>query len=98
MHVDERVTEYAVRVARCTREWAGVALGAGPRGGLALIRAARSRALLVGRNFVTPDDVKFVALPALRHRIQLSPEIELEGQQSDDVLRSVLDHVDAPRI
>ena len=98
LHVDERVTEYAVRIARCTRDWAGVALGAGPRGGLALLRAARARALLVGRNFVTPDDVKFVALPALRHRIQLSPDVELEGQQSDDVLRSVLDHVDAPRL
>ena len=98
LHVDERVTEYAVRIARTTREWAGVALGAGPRGGLALSRAARARALVGGRNVVTPDDVKFVALPALRHRIQLTPDIELEGQQSDDVLLSVLDHVDAPRV
>ncbi len=98
LQVDDRVTEYAVRIARTTREWAGVALGAGPRGGLALIRAARARALLEGRNFVTPDDVKFVALPALRHRIQLTPDIELEGQQPADVLLSVLDHVDAPRV
>ncbi len=98
LHVDERVTEYAVRIARSTREWAGVALGAGPRGGLALIRAARAYALVRGRDFVTPDDIKFVSLPALRHRIQLSPEMELEGQRSDDVLRAVLAHVDAPRM
>ena len=98
LHVDERVTEYAVRIARSTREWAGVALGAGPRGGLALIRAARAYALVTGRDFVTPDDIKFVSLPALRHRIQLSPEMELEGQRSDDVLRAVLAHVDAPRM
>ena len=98
LHVDERVTEYAVRIARSTREWAGVALGAGPRGCLALIRAARAYALVRGRDFVTPDDIKFVSLPALRHRIQLSPEMELEGQRSDDVLRAVLAHVDAPRM
>ena len=62
------------------------------------MRLALARALLDGRSFVTPDDVKFVARPALRHRIILSPEIELEGQQSDDVLRTILDHVEAPRV
>ncbi len=98
LHVDERVTEYAVRIARTTRDWAGVALGAGPRGGLALIRAARSYALISGRDFVTPDDIQFVALAALRHRIQLTPDIELEGQRTDDVLGAILAHVDAPRI
>ncbi len=98
LHLDERVIEYAVRITRATRDWAGVALGAGPRGGLALIRAARAYALVVGRDFVTPDDVKFVALPALRHRIQLSPEMELEGEQIEDVLHAILAHVDAPRL
>jgi MoxR-like ATPase len=97
LRVDRRVSDYAARVARATRSWAGVSLGVGPRGGIALVRAARGRALLAGRNFVTPDDVKQVALPALRHRIILSPEIELEGQQPDDVLEAVLRHVEAPR-
>ena len=96
--VDPRVSDYAVRIARTTREWAGVGLGAGPRGGIALVRAARGQALLAGRDFVTPDDVKQVAVPALRHRMLLSPEIELEGQSSDDVLAAVLAHVEAPRI
>jgi MoxR-like ATPase len=97
IHVDDRVSAYAVRVARATREWVGVQLGAGPRGGLALVRAARAYALLEGRTFVTPDDVKFVALPALRHRILLAPDIELEGQRADDIVRAILTQVEAPR-
>jgi MoxR-like ATPase len=98
VHTDERVHQYAVRIARSTRDWAGVVLGAGPRGGLALIRAARAYALLSGRDFVTPDDIKFVALPALRHRMVLSPEVELEGQRVDDVLRAILQAIEAPRL
>ena len=68
------------------------------RGGIALVRSARGYALLSGRSFVTPDDIKFVAIPALRHRIVLMPEIELEGQTSDDILGAVLEHVEAPRV
>jgi MoxR-like ATPase len=93
----ERVREYAVRVVRETRAWRGVAMGAGPRGGIALIRVARAKALLEGRGFVTPDDIKAVALPVLRHRLTLAPELELEGVSTDDVLRSILSKVEAPR-
>jgi MoxR-like ATPase len=95
--VDERVGEYAVRLARATRSWPGVAMGAGPRGGLALVRAARAIALLSGRTFVTPDDVKQIGHAALRHRIHLSPEIELEGQRADSLLEAILAQVEAPR-
>ena len=98
LFVDPRVSDYAVRIARVTREWAGVAMGAGPRGGIALVRLARASALLSGRSFVTPDDIVSVVKPALRHRIILSPEIELEGQQTDDVLDAILEHVEAPRV
>ncbi len=80
MRVDERVNDYAVRITRKTREWPGISIGAGPRGGIALIRAARAKALFDGRDFVTPDDVKAVAIPALRHRIGLAPELEIERQ------------------
>ncbi|HEC15106.1 MAG TPA: MoxR family ATPase [Sedimenticola sp.] len=97
LRVDEKVNEYAVNIARATRDWPGITLGAGPRGGIALIRCARSAALLAGRDFVIPDDVKAVALPALRHRIQLSPELELEGQTPDQVLEGLLERVEAPR-
>jgi MoxR-like ATPase len=95
--VDEQVVDYAVRLARATREWPGLALGAGSRGALALVRGARAVALIAGRDFVTPDDVKGIALPALRHRVALSPDAALEGRTPNDLLLSVIDSVPAPR-
>ncbi|GAB3346321.1 AAA family ATPase [Lysobacter tyrosinilyticus] len=95
--VDDAVIDYAVRIAAATRDWAGIALGAGPRGSLALVRAARAQAVLSGRDFVTPDDVREIAKPALRHRIALAPELLIEGQEPDDVLHALLSKVEAPR-
>ena len=95
--IDPTVIEYAVRIARTTREWPGVAIGAGPRGAIALIRIARAEALLSGRGYVTPDDIKRVALPALRHRITLTPDMEIEGRRADEVIKAILDEVEAPR-
>jgi MoxR-like ATPase len=95
--VDERVSDYAVRITRATRNWPGVTAGASPRGGIALVRAARAHALINGRDFVTPDDVKAVALPALRHRMTLAPELEIEGQSTDALLGALLNKVEAPR-
>jgi MoxR-like ATPase len=97
LHVDDAVIDYAVRIVAASRDWAGIALGAGPRGSIALVRCARAQAVLAGRDFVTPDDVREVALPALRHRIMLAPELQLEGQSTDTVLRALLARVDAPR-
>ena len=97
LRVDERVNDYAVRITRKTREWPGISIGAGPRGGIALIRAARAKALFAGRDFVTPDDVKAIAIPALRHRISLAPELEIEGHAPDDILAALLEKVEAPR-
>jgi MoxR-like ATPase len=91
------VSDYAVRITRATRNWPGVTAGASPRGGIALVRAARAHALIDGRDFVTPDDVKAVALPALRHRMTLAPELEIEGQSTDVVLKALLNKVEAPR-
>ena len=95
--VDERVSDYAVRMARATRTWPGITAGASPRGGIAIVRAARAHSLIHGRDFVTPDDVKAVALPALRHRVTLAPELEIEGQSTDQVLKAMLNKVEAPR-
>jgi len=96
--VDDQVIDYAVRLVRATREWAGVAMGSGSRGALALIRGARAVALFDSRPFVTPDDVKRIALPALRHRIGLAPDALLEGRTPDDVLSSVIEATAAPRV
>ncbi len=95
--VDEQVVDYAVRIVAATRTWPGISLGAGPRGSIALVRASRAQAVLQGRDFVTPDDVRGIAMPALRHRIALSPELQIEGQSPDDVLRALLAKVEAPR-
>lgn len=95
--VDPQVIDYAVRIVAATRSWPGIALGAGPRGSIALIRAARAQAVLSGRDFVTPDDIRDVAKPALRHRIALAPELQIEGQSADDALGALLAKVEAPR-
>jgi MoxR-like ATPase len=96
--VDDQVVDYAVRITRATRDWAGISMGAGTRGALALVRGARAASLLEGRSFVTPDDVRRVALPALRHRIALAPDALLEGRNCDGVLHGVLESVAAPRL
>ena len=95
--VDDAVHDYVVRIVRTTRTWNGVSAGAGPRGSIAFVRAARARALMAGRSFVTPDDVKAMALPALRHRVTPAPELEIEGHTSDSLLKALLDKVQAPR-
>ena len=95
--VDAAVIDYAVRIAAATRKWPGLSLGAGPRGSLALVRAARAQAVLQGRDFVTPDDVIAIAKPALRHRVTLAPELLIEGQDADAVLHALLSKVEAPR-
>ncbi|MFT3808058.1 AAA family ATPase [Arenimonas sp.] len=95
--VDPVVLDYAVRLVRATRAWPGIALGAGPRGSLALVRAARAQAVIEGRDFVTPDDVRAIAKPALRHRLTLAPELQIEGQRIDDVIAALLAKVEAPR-
>jgi MoxR-like ATPase len=97
VRVEPAVSAYAVRIARETRTWRGIALGAGPRGAIALVRIARAKALLDGRSYVVPADIKAVAPPALRHRIVLAADLELEGVQRDEVLRAVLAKVEAPR-
>jgi MoxR-like ATPase len=95
--LDDAVLDYAVRIVRSTRTWNGVSAGAGPRGCIALIRAARAAALIDGRDHVMPDDVKRMALPCLRHRVRPSPELEIEGHGADTILAALLERVEAPR-
>jgi MoxR-like ATPase len=96
--VDSAVVDYAVRIARATRDWPGIAVGSGSRGPIALVRAAKAAALMAARSFVLPDDVKQVALAALRHRIALSSDALLDGRQADELLAAILDATAAPRL
>lgn len=98
VRVDERVAAYAVAIVRATRGWIGLANGAGSRGAIALVRVARAAALLQGRDFVTPDDVKQHLLPVLRHRVMLAPDAQLEGREADELLWAAADSVPAPRL
>ena len=96
--VDAQVLDYAVRLARTTRSWPGLTLGAGPRASIALVRGARARALLRGGEFVLPEDVKGCALAVLRPRVRLSPELDIEGLSVDQVMQQLSDQVPAPRL
>ncbi|MFM2170317.1 MAG: hypothetical protein RI957_546 [Verrucomicrobiota bacterium] len=89
---------YAVALVRATRESMAISLGAGTRGAISLVRVGKALAVMNGRRFVIPDDIKAVALPVLRHRVQLTPEIAISGQQVDEVLRGIIENVPAPRI
>ncbi|WP_227021187.1 AAA family ATPase [Oceaniferula marina] len=92
------VVRYAVNICRATRESQGISLGAGTRGAISLIQVAKAYALINGRGFVTPDDVKSASLPVLRHRVQLAPELAISGQKVDDAVAGIVNAVEAPRV
>jgi MoxR-like ATPase len=94
--VAPEVISYITAIVRATREDPALALGASPRAAVALLRVARAAALLEGRDFVTPDDVKGFAPATLRHRLVLSPELDVDGRTTDDVIAGVLARVPAP--
>lgn len=91
------ITAYVVDLVRATRESADIETGASPRAGAMLALASRARAALDGRDYVIPDDVKTLALPALRHKVVLSPAAEIEGRRVDQVIAALIDQAPAPR-
>jgi MoxR-like ATPase len=95
--VRDEVIEYVQRLIHATRENDLLDVGASPRSGLMLLMAAKSFARFAGRDYVTPDDVKYSLLPALRHRVVLTPTAELEGTTSDNVLAEIMEAVEVPR-
>ena len=97
VRVEPAVRDYVVDVARATREVPAIELGVSPRGAAMLLHAARAWAWLAGRSYVSPDEVKAVVKPVLRHRVRLRPEVELEGATPDGVLDGVLGSVPVPR-
>ncbi|MBG8555382.1 MoxR family ATPase [Hymenobacter sp. BT594] len=96
-HVEPRLLEYIARLVGQTRMHKGLYLGASPRASLALLNGAKALAALRGRDFVTPEDVQYLAPHVLRHRIQLTPEREMEGQTPDDIVKQILQQIEVPR-
>ena len=95
--VAPEVREYIAAITRATRTESSVSLGASPRASVALMRAARAAAVIEGRDYVVPDDVKSRVASVLRHRITLAPELEVEGRTPDDVLATIVSRVPAPQ-
>jgi MoxR-like ATPase len=96
-HVRDEVVDYVQRLVQATRDTDSLLVGASPRSGLMLLMGAKSLARFAGRDFVTPDDVKTALLPAMRHRVVLSPTSELEGTTTDHVLAELMEAVEVPR-
>jgi MoxR-like ATPase len=95
--VSESVLDYILQIVRKTRDAEAIRFGASTRAGISIGKAAQAWAYLTGRDYVTPDDIKMVAKPALRHRIQLSPHIELEGATVDQIIEELVGSVPVPR-
>lgn len=95
--VSDNVLDYIMKIVRKTRETEAIRYGASTRAGISIGKAAQAWAYLSGRQYVTPDDVKMVAKPALRHRIQLSPHVELEGAAVDQIIEDLVGSVPVPR-
>ncbi|MDA7979260.1 MAG: AAA family ATPase [Pirellulales bacterium] len=96
--VDERLIDYINTVVRRTREWPQFHMGASPRAGIALMQGARTLASFRGRDYAVPDDIVELALPALRHRVMLTAEAEVEGRTADDLLTELIRTVEVPRL
>ena len=98
VHADAGILDYAVDLVTATRESAQVQVGASPRGTLAVLKLARAKAGLDRRDFVTPDDVKRIAVPALAHRITLRPELWIQRVNAEDVVRDCVDSCPVPPV
>ena len=97
VHVEPNLVRYIAQIVHETRNNPMLFLGASPRASIAILTAAKAHALLEGRDFVSPEDIKKVSLPVLRHRIMLSPEKEMEGTSPDDVAKIMINKVEVPR-
>lgn len=97
LHVDSNLMNYIAQIVHRTRDNRSLYLGASPRASLALLGGSKALAAIRGRDFVTPEDIKDIAAPVLRHRVLLTPEKEMEGARPDDVIASIIEGVEVPR-
>ena len=97
VHLEENLMKYIAQLIHETRNNPMLFLGASPRASVAILNSSKAYAVLQARDFVTPEDIKTVALPVLRHRIMLNPDKEMEGMSADEVVRQIIDKVEVPR-
>ena len=97
IHIKNELLDYIAQIIHNTRNHADLFLGASPRASLAIMQSAKALAAMSGRNFVTPDDIRFVAYPVLNHRIILTPEREMEGLDVKDVVNDIISKIEVPR-
>jgi MoxR-like ATPase len=97
VHIEPNLIKYIAQIIQETRNNSMLFLGASPRASLAILNSSKAYAMINGRDFVNPEDIKFVAMPVLRHRIILSPEKEMEGVSADEVVKQIVDKVEVPR-
>lgn len=97
VHVEDKVVTYLAQLVQETRTNPSLFLGASPRASVAMLTASKALAAIRGRDFVTPEDIKLIAVPSLRHRLILTPEREMEGVNVDDVIRQIVNKIEVPR-
>jgi MoxR-like ATPase len=97
IHIKDEIISYIAKIVDKTRNNGDLMLGASPRASLAIMRASKAIAAMNGRDFVTPDDVKFVAYPVLNHRIMLTAEREMEGIEPEDIIKEITESIEVPR-
>jgi MoxR-like ATPase len=97
IHIDEKIAAYIANIVNQTRTTGDLYLGGSPRASIAIMIGAKAIAAIRGRDFIIPDDVKEIAYPALRHRIILTPEKEMEGKNADEMITQILNRVEVPR-
>lgn len=95
--IDEKIADYIVKIVSHTRNNGDLSLGGSPRASISIMIGSKALAAIRGRDFVIPDDIKEIAFPALRHRIIITPEKEMEGKTADDIIKQILDQVEVPR-
>lgn len=97
VHAEDKLMEYIARIVHQTRNNRNLILGASPRASLAILAGSKAKAAISGRDFITPEDIKYIALPVLRHRIQLTPESEMEGGSPERAVAEILSLIEVPR-
>jgi MoxR-like ATPase len=97
IHIEENLVHYIASIMHETRNNPALFLGASPRASIAVLNGAKAYAAINGRDFVTPEDIKYIALPVLRHRLVLTPDKEMEGVTTDEVVRQIVDKIEVPR-